>query len=278
MTLYRIKDWNKRYENNRSRLIKKLDWIPVPNSHDGEAYARVMARKDAAEVFATWILLLQIASRCDPRGTLVRDNGQPLDAQAFSLKTRAPAAWFVKAVPVLVDIGWVLHNDISSNDTAPDRHPTDADLTLFRQEGGTEGKGMELKEGKEVGRAADAAPASDSEWLAGLSSNPAYQGIDVPREHAKMVTWCQANKKPATRRRFVNWLNRVDRPTGAIGQQRPAATPYREPFGWKAYLNRTYPDSVYSAGGKSEAHEWADVPRDVQGKLCGEIARERSVV
>lgn len=62
---------------------------------------------------------------------------------------------------------------------------------------------------------------SDDEWLAGLETSPAYIGIDVHREHARMVVWCQAHGKQPTRRRFVNWLNKVDRPmtNGAVAGQ-----------------------------------------------------------
>ncbi len=65
---------------------------------------------------------------------------------------------------------------------------------------------------EQPGRAAKAAPASDTEWIKTLRDDPAYHGIDVEREYQKMVRWCEANQKQPTRRRFINWLNRVDRP------------------------------------------------------------------
>ena len=33
-----------------------------------------------------------------------------------------------------------------------------------------------------------------------------------------MSEWCRANRKEPTRRRFVNWLNRTDRPVKAAAQ------------------------------------------------------------
>ena len=76
--------------------------------------------------------------------------------------------------------------------------------------------------------AADAAPASnvsDEAWIESLKSNPAYAGIDVSREHAKMAQWCAVNRKQPTRRRFVNWLNRADKPMSgkAPGVDRPGS-------------------------------------------------------
>lgn len=52
----------------------------------------------------------------------------------------------------------------------------------------------------------------DKTWMAGLLADPTYAGIDVANEHGKMVRWCDTNGKQATRRRFVNWLNRCDKP------------------------------------------------------------------
>jgi hypothetical protein len=61
-------------------------------------------------------------------------------------------------------------------------------------------------------RPAVAGPASDEEWLASLEGNPTYSGINIRQEFGKMATWCATNGKQPSRRRFVNWINRVDRP------------------------------------------------------------------
>jgi hypothetical protein len=53
---------------------------------------------------------------------------------------------------------------------------------------------------------------TDAEWLAGLAVNPTFAGIDVSREHGKCAVWCQTNRQTLSRKRFVNWLNRCDRP------------------------------------------------------------------
>jgi hypothetical protein len=54
--------------------------------------------------------------------------------------------------------------------------------------------------------------ATDAEWLKSLSVDLAYQGINIETEYAKMSRWCEVNRKQATRRRFVNWINRVEKP------------------------------------------------------------------
>lgn len=60
---------------------------------------------------------------------------------------------------------------------------------------------------------------SDEEWLIALKADKAFEGIDVDRELAKMRRWCQENNQRPSRRRFVNWLNRVDR--GISVQRKP---------------------------------------------------------
>ena len=68
---------------------------------------------------------------------------------------------------------------------------------------------------KDVGKnAAGAAPTSDASWLESLKVDPAYIGIDVAIEHAKAARWCEMNRKQLSRRRFINWLNRAERPMG----------------------------------------------------------------
>lgn len=95
------------------------------------------------------------------------------------------------------------------------------------REGNMEGKGKEGKGG--VGDVADEPqpaakkkePLSDDDWLKNLSSDPAYTGLDVPREHAKMIRWCETNGKQPSRKRLVNWLNRAERPMSGSGQRTP---------------------------------------------------------
>jgi hypothetical protein len=69
-------------------------------------------------------------------------------------------------------------------------------------------------------RAAGAAPTSgiedDASWFSGLKKDKAFEGKDVDHEHAKALRWCAEHHKQLTRRRFVNWLNRTERPIVTI--------------------------------------------------------------
>ena len=83
---------------------------------------------------------------------------------------------------------------------------------------------------KDVGRSpasectAEAVPTSqkakrvvlcDDDYLTQLQGMSCYSGIDVQQEYGKAQAWCLTNGKQLTRRRFVNWLNRCDRPMAA---------------------------------------------------------------
>lgn len=62
---------------------------------------------------------------------------------------------------------------------------------------------------------AGAVPASkidDDAWIESLRQNPAYVDLDIKKEFERMVAWCDVNRKKPTRRRFINWINRCDRP------------------------------------------------------------------
>jgi hypothetical protein len=140
--LYKIRDWAAIFENNRSRTVKDLAWVPIPNRHDGENYSLIMAQKNASEIFAAWVLMLQVASRCHPRGSLVRDNQKPHTPLTLSTKTRAPEKWFEIALNFLEkETDWLeIEIDCQSYDSqvSVSAHPTD-------EEGkGTEGKGREV--------------------------------------------------------------------------------------------------------------------------------------
>lgn len=71
---------------------------------------------------------------------------------------------------------------------------------------------------------------SDGEWLESLKADPTYSGIDVGLQFGRCAQWCQVNKKQNTRRRFINWLNRADKPINANHASRGPATGARKNF------------------------------------------------
>ena len=101
------------------------------------------------------------------------------------------------------------HNP-STTQAEPKQEPNEIEIVIERK-GKTEA-------------VADVSATSDEDWLKQLEIQPAYNLIDVRREFSKMQTWCIANRKMPSRRRFVNWLNRAEKPMNASAQKAP------EPF------------------------------------------------
>lgn len=65
------------------------------------------------------------------------------------------------------------------------------------------------------------------EFLTKLKTNPAYSGIDIDRELAKMDAWLQTPKgkgRKKTRGFIVNWLNKVDVPVEGQPVSPPVST------------------------------------------------------
>ena len=147
MKIYKIRDWAALFENNRSRTVIELSWVPIPNRHDGENFSLIMAQPDGAKIFSAWILMLQVASRCQPRGTLVRDNKIPHNADSLAMKTRAPKEWFDLGLNFLENnTDWLEIVDnwqATASVMAPPCQETDPSRAR------AEWNGMEGKEGKE---------------------------------------------------------------------------------------------------------------------------------
>ena len=81
-------------------------------------------------------------------------------------------------------------------------------------------------------KVADASATNDTDWIKELQNNPAYAGLDVERELGKMQVWCATNNKLSTRRRFINWLNRAERPIAINGTPVANGTPARQTSAW----------------------------------------------
>lgn len=120
MKLLIISRWDHHYENAGSRKLEKLAGVLLTNSFESERYHELLAQPNPAPLLAAFTLLLQVASACTPRGALLRDNGQPHDAASLAIKTRAPAAWFRRAIPYLLanhnahEPGWLSEITVDS--------------------------------------------------------------------------------------------------------------------------------------------------------------------
>jgi len=101
----RIKDWSLRYEVNRTKEIRNLRWLPLPNNLDSDLYCELVDHPLGAAHFGVWIGLLIVASRCEPRGELRRDGGAPHTAASLARILRMPIDVLEGALERLLDIG-----------------------------------------------------------------------------------------------------------------------------------------------------------------------------
>jgi hypothetical protein len=73
---------------------------------------------------------------------------------------------------------------------------------------------------KAVGAKAPRPPATtDEEWIQSLENDPTYQDLNIRQELGKMQRWCETNRQKPSRKRFVNWINRAEKPIGVNGQR-----------------------------------------------------------
>jgi hypothetical protein len=105
--MFRVKDWDRLFERAQTRGYDKIRWVPIPNKHDGDGYTQLIDHANGAAHYGAWCVLVQVASKCKPRGTLVRETSTPHDAESLARVTRIPAPIFREAIPRFVEIGWL---------------------------------------------------------------------------------------------------------------------------------------------------------------------------
>lgn len=121
-TLYAVRNWDAYYEVAQSRKIRgPLPWVALPTKHDGKGYRRIVALDNCAELLGCWMLIVQIAAKCQRRGLLADDDG-PLTAEDLAFKTGVPAASFTRALEVFArpSVNWLCIQSGSTIDHAPD--------------------------------------------------------------------------------------------------------------------------------------------------------------
>jgi len=84
-----------------------MTWVAMPVKQDGDGYTELLEHPHGASHFGAWVAIVQIAARCDPRGTLVRDGGKPHDSVSMSRMSRIPSKILDAAIERLVSVGWL---------------------------------------------------------------------------------------------------------------------------------------------------------------------------
>ena len=266
-TIFKVRDWQKHFENNRSRTVENLRWVCVPNRHDGEGYSILMEQDNAAELFAAWVLILQVASKCQERGTLMREDGTPLTAKSLSVKTRAPETWFSNALNFFtLKVKWLECQETDSQVT-PDCQATVTQVTK------KEGREWNGREEKEDSFSSSLSSMLESEKLSGEGKfaealatrigmtlgqlQASVDSMNLPTgcfetylRNRAAEDWRTRGNKPIG---FSNWLPDLQRFTEAFarntGPEPKKPTPKQSaPDGWQAVYATIDADPVYADG------------------------------
>lgn len=109
--MLRISNWNARFENNRTRELKTMLWVPIEILDDGAYSELVEEHRNGAAHYGAWIAIVKIAGNCVPRGTLVKygpkGKAVPHDAKSLSRISGMPKNLFSAVIPRLLEIGWL---------------------------------------------------------------------------------------------------------------------------------------------------------------------------
>lgn len=73
-----VNRWDDIYEDARTRQYKNLNWVPIPNAFDSERMQDLLELEDGVEIFGTFVLLLEIASKNKKRGIICTANVQAM--------------------------------------------------------------------------------------------------------------------------------------------------------------------------------------------------------
>ena len=143
MKVYRIRDWDVHFENNKSREREKCSFCCVPNKQDGLGYGLLMQEPDGESLYGAFVATVLVVSKQKRRkGYLTADglpSGCPLSARQIAVKTKFKEATIQRMIDVVSsnEIGWIDEVEESAR-----RVPAECPPSAL------EGKGREGKEGK----------------------------------------------------------------------------------------------------------------------------------
>ena len=117
---YIIKDWDRIYENAQSRKVDKLLWVAMPNKHDSFGFRMLLSKPNGVALYGAWVLLVQLASKCEPRGTLVK-SGVVLDIPTMAMLTNAPESILLEMIEAVQSKGieWIEVRDLGGSQATP---------------------------------------------------------------------------------------------------------------------------------------------------------------
>jgi hypothetical protein len=234
--VYSIRDWNATFEVAQSRKIDgPHSWVAMPTKHDGKCFRKIMARTDGLVVFAAWVLIVQVAAKCQPRGQLADSDG-PLTAADLNLKTGCPTEAFETALQVLSskDFRWIVVEEWEESPA------TGQDSTEQDKESASADSSAELGRNGQSADSEFVFPVTGKgpkEWALSKAKFDeyvaAYPSFDVANELRKARQWCRDNERQRKTAGgmaafLTRWMNKAQNFGRGKGQPDPPKSEYRE--------------------------------------------------
>lgn len=114
MQVYKVKDWDARYENNKSRERDACKFVCVPNKQDGLGLQHVLAKPNGAAIYGIFNLIIGKCSKQHlPRDGWMtqdgRETGTPWAVDDLCLLWRRDASEIEAALQVLSskEVDWI---------------------------------------------------------------------------------------------------------------------------------------------------------------------------
>jgi hypothetical protein len=133
LPLYQVIDWDKHFENFRSRAVDRCLFVCVPNKHGGAGLANVQGELDGAANYGVWVWILELCSRHPkPRqGYLTADGSK--DGRRYSVAElarlfRRPQSEIRRCLHVMCSPGvaWMKHVE-GAAEPIPAGYPDDSE-------------------------------------------------------------------------------------------------------------------------------------------------------
>jgi hypothetical protein len=133
--VYKVRNWNTLHETNKSRRVGELEWYKDRFQIGTEEFSELMGMEDGIAFYGIYKVMLQMALRGHPRGTLLRFDGTPHTPESISRAVHLPTPMCARAVHALTLVGWIERSSFSIQSLTPDiavtlsRPRTDPEVT-----------------------------------------------------------------------------------------------------------------------------------------------------
>jgi hypothetical protein len=222
----RVRGWDRHYENNRTREMKRMAWVPVTTRLDSDGYTALMEMPNGPAYFGCWIAILEVASQCSPRGHLLKSGSRPHTEASLSRLTRIDHRTLRGALKALIRIKWLEEAQLP----AP----------CLRDACGTPAASLPSLEGRKEGR------DSSRDAADGPGRTPPAAG---PRQN--QITTKRSEPLPPEVTATLKRLREIRTRADSVSPEESAATPAEAPergyrvnpevFTWPMWFNRPKP-------------------------------------